>query len=114
MEKRKDGEVGRDVFNQRMELLIQTSCISSVCRLCQLRSQFKDAWLWTIITSPGHRLEVYCRDCYQILYDRAKEHLPKLPLPQQEHDHSERFFVEIPSYLVKDGMGLRFFGPRIP
>lgn len=79
-------------------------------------------WLWTITTVPGHRLEVYCRDCYQVLYDKAKEHLPKLPLPQQElehqansdHAYSEKFSVAIPPYLVKDGKGLRFFWPEDP
>jgi hypothetical protein len=109
-----------------MELKIQASLgLNSVCRLCQLRSQ-AGGWLWTVTTIPGHRLEVYCHDCYQVLYDRAKEHLPKLPLPQQIlerggvdpdspiYAHSEKFSVEIPSYLVKDGKGLRFFWPEDP
>ena len=112
----------KDVFDKGMELNIQASIgINSVCRLCELRSQSGE-WLWTITTLPGHRLEIYCQDCYQMLYDRAKEHLPKLPLPQQVFErsevpvyaHSEKFSIEIPSYLVKDGKGLRFFWPEDP
>lgn len=104
----------KDVLNESMRLEIQASQnISSQCRLCQLRSE-TDHWLWAIITMPGHKLDVYCADCYQILYDKAKEHVPKLPLPYQEGRSTLNFSVEIPAYLVKNGYGLRFFWPEDP
>lgn len=104
----------KDVINESMRLEIQVSRnISSQCRLCQLRSE-PEGWLWAIITIPGHRLEVYCADCYEILYDRASEHLPELPNPHQEGRSTLNFSVEIPAYLVKNGKGLRFFWPEDP
>ena len=65
-----------------------------------------------LVIYPGPRVEAYCRDCYDYLWDLAAVHLPELPplngLRRKALDFST------PEYLIKENSLLQLFFPTDP